>query len=76
MIRTQIYITEQEQIALQSLARRTGKTQSELIREAVDAYIVKLKKESRRELLQKAKGIWKNREDLPDFEKLRRELDR
>ena len=76
MIRAQIYLTEKEQKALQSLARQTGKTENELIREAIDQLIVRLKKEARSALLQKARGIWKNRDDLPNFETIRREWDR
>lgn len=76
MVRTQIYLTEVEQQALRVLSRRTGRSQSELIREAVDQLIVKSEKPDRRALLQQARGIWQAREDLPDFVALRRELDR
>jgi hypothetical protein len=76
MVRTQIYLTEKEQKALQSLSRRTGKKQSELIREAIDAFIIRFSKQERSEQLQKAKGMWKDRNDLPDLIELRREWDR
>lgn len=76
MVRTQIYLTEVEQQALRVLSRRTGRSQSELIREAVDQLIAKSEKPDRRALLQQARGIWQAREDLPDFVALRRELDR
>ena len=76
MVRTQIYLTEIEQQALRVLSRRTGRSQSELIREAVDQLIAKSEKPDRRALLQQARGIWQAREDLPDFAALRRELDR
>ena len=76
MVRTQIYLTEVEQQALRVLSRRTGRSQSELIRGAVDQLIAKSEKPDRRALLQEARGIWQAREDLPDFAALRRELDR
>lgn len=76
MVRTQIYLTESEQQALRALSRRTGRTQSELIREAVDRLIAQSDRTDRLALLRQARGMWQGREDLPDFAALRRELDR
>lgn len=76
MVRTQIYLTEREKSALEAMARRTGKTQSELIREAIDAMIAAPDLDGRRALLATGRGLWEGRTDLPDFEALRRELDR
>lgn len=39
MKRTQIYLTETEMKAVGSIARRLGKTQSEVIRTAVDRFV-------------------------------------
>lgn len=76
MIRTQIYITEQERRSLGQLSRHTGKSQSELIREAIDLFCQSQTMENRIDLLQSAKGIWQDRKDLSDFETLRKEFDR
>lgn len=76
MVRTQIYLTEKEQAALRNLARQTGKKQSELIRRAIDDFIEKFEPRDRLAALEQAWGIWKDRDDLPDFEALRREFDR
>jgi hypothetical protein len=76
MIRTQIYLTEKERSALNSIAAQSGKKQSELIREAVDNLIASYSQIRRRKILDRVAGIWKNRDDLPDFEKLRKEWDR
>lgn len=76
MIRTQIYITEAEQKALKSIAARTGTKQSELIRRAIDQFIARFRETDRLKLLQQARGIWKDRTDLPDFRQIRRESDR
>ncbi len=73
---TQIYLTEEEIAALKALSRRTGLNQSELIRKAVDQFIDKHSAARRKGLLTVARGLWKDRRDLPDFEALRREWDR
>jgi hypothetical protein len=76
MVRTQIYLTQKEYVALKSLASQTGKSQSELIRAAVDDLIDRLGSRSRRDVLDRTAGIWKNRDDLPDFGELRKSWDR
>ena len=76
MLRTQIYLTESEGRSLRAMAQHTGKTQSRLIREAVDLYITSFGTEEKSETLRKACGLWKHRSDLPDFRKLRKEWDK
>jgi len=76
LIRTQIYLTEDERAALISLASETGKKQSELIREAVDMYIAHFGDARRMAVLDRVAGIWKHRNDLPDFKRLRQEWGR
>ena len=76
MVRTQIYLTEEERDGLNAIAKSTGKKQSELIREALDRFL-DLSKETRREaILKDAAGLWKDRSDLPDFSAARRSWDR
>jgi predicted transcriptional regulator len=76
MERTQIYLTEEERRALKSLAARLDRSQSALIREAIDRYVDRYQEGNRLDLLRPARGLWADREDLPDFVAVRRELDR
>jgi len=75
LVRTQIYLTEDERQALKSMAVSTGRKQSELIREAIDQMIEKYQIDRQTRLRQQAKGMWKDRTDLPDLA-VRREWDR
>lgn len=76
MLDTNIDLTERERNTLQEISRRTGKTEGELIREALDQFITQFQNEDQRKLMQKARGIWKDRQDLPSFQGLRNEWDR
>lgn len=76
MVRTQIYLTKQERDKLASLSKATGKRQSELIREAVDQLIERSSVQQRKAALRRVAGMWKDRDDLPDFDAIRREGDR
>jgi len=76
MVRTQIYLTEQQRQQLAAIAKTSGKKQSELIREAVDRLIDQESQIRRKTVLQKAAGLWKDRKDLPDFAATRAAWDR
>ena len=76
MIRTQIYITGKQRAELSIIAKNIGKSQSEIIREAIDRLIDQAGHNRKESALQEAAGIWKNRKDLPDFRTLRSEWDR
>ena len=76
MIRTQIYITDKQRAQLAVIAKDLGKKQSEIIREAIDRLIDQSGKSRKEKVLRESAGIWKNREDLPDFRAIRSEWDR
>lgn len=78
MIRAQIYLTIHERKQLNMLSHELGKSQSELIREAIDLFIDQktIAKKNKVLLIQGVKGAWNERDDLPDFAKLRTEFDR
>jgi hypothetical protein len=71
-----LHLTEQEQTTLETIAQRTGKTPDELIHEAVKRLIAQFQAEDRLHLLRQARGMWKDRTDLPSVADLRREWDR
>lgn len=74
MTRTaELLLTEEEQVALEAMVRETGKTEGELIHDALAGL---LGRQDRLASLRQARGVWKERQDLPDFRTLRAELDR
>lgn len=76
MTTTSITLAEAEYAALSAIARQTGKTEAEVLQEAVQHYIAQFQHANRKQLLQQARGMWRGRTDLPDAAALRRELDR
>ena len=71
-----IDLTDQENDSLLTIARHKGKSQDELLHDAIQDLISQFQQEDRQALLQSARGIWKNRTDLPSPEELRRDWDR
>ena len=76
MLRTQIYLTEEESAGVTALAGVTGKKQSEIIREAIDAYLEANRPSALEEAAKRCAGMWKDRTDLPDFAEARKTFDR
>lgn len=62
MQRTQIYLTPREAAALDAAARRTGRTRSHLIREAIEAtYLGSMDVDARTTALEASAGAWAGR---------------
>ena len=76
MVRTQIYLTEQQRTELAAIAAHRGQRQSEVIREAVDRFIERNSHHRREAILRRAAGLWRDRADVPDLDALRRGWDR
>lgn len=70
MIRTQIYITEEEKEALEKLSEERNTPKSNIIREAIDQYVADKKSEKKKSIMDFA-GIWKDKKDIPDVRELR-----
>ena len=76
MIRTQIYLTDEQRSKLAVIAKNRGKKQSEVIREAIDRFIGQTEQSQKKKALREAAGIWRNRDDLSDYRAIRSEWDR
>lgn len=77
MVRTQIYLTEEERAALKRLAEERGTSQSALIREAVDIFLAARGTQSEKKRIDESFGIWKDRENVHEtFRQIRDSLDR
>ncbi len=71
MIRTQIYITEQEKKGLASIAALRNVSQSSLIRQAIDDLLAKNTDGRRASVLDEIAGIWSDRNDIVNVQDLR-----
>ncbi len=76
MQRTQIYLSDPERQGLRALAQRSGRSQSELIREAIDSFLERNQPQNRLAKLRQGRGLWAGADDPLDWLELRRELDR
>lgn len=76
MIRKENNLTEAQREALDALAKTAGKSRSTLIREAINRLIEEHREQRKNEILEQAAGMWKDRDDLPDFRKQRRQWQR
>jgi hypothetical protein len=71
MVRTQIYLTEEEKRGLESVAATRGMSQSDVIRTAIDELLARTGPVDRCAVLDGIAGTWAHRTDLPDIRSLR-----
>jgi hypothetical protein len=79
MLTIQVTLTDDEGELLRSLSQCTGKTDDELIREALGllkGHKAQCEVPDRLALLRQARGIWRDRNDLPTLSELRDEMNR
>jgi hypothetical protein len=73
---TQVNLSEAEVELLRIMSERTGRPEAELVHEAVRLLHAQFAAPDRRSVLSRARGIWKDRDDLPELSELRREMNR
>jgi len=66
MIRSQIYLTEEQKRALATASKARGVPVAELVREAVDDWLEVHQREHRLAVLQRTFGAWEERDESPD----------
>jgi hypothetical protein len=71
MVRKQVYLTEEQNQLLARRAEQAGRSQSALIREALDRFDSVQEREARSAVLRQTAGLWAERDDLPDWKALR-----
>jgi predicted DNA-binding protein len=76
MQRTQIYLSEAELEGLRGLAQRSGRSQSSLIREAIDSFLEQRQPQDRLARLRQGRGLWAGGNDPFEVGAVRKELDR
>ena len=76
MATAQVTLTDIEADRLRALCERTGKSEDQLLHEAVGALLADATKNNRLEALKQARGVWEGRTDLPDFAAVRAGMDR
>ena len=65
MTRTQLYLDDAIHARLTALARRQGRSLSDLVREALAKAYGADREDERKSSLKAIEGLWKNRSDLP-----------
>jgi len=75
--RTQIYLTDEQKKLIDEIRKRNHISLAQLVREAVDKYIVEKKQRlSLAEALEISAGAWKNRKDVKSGPKYTRKIRR
>lgn len=75
MNRTQIYLTSAEAQGVARVAASSGRNQSEVIREAIDQYLLRMGPQDRLGRLRDARGMWQDHDGV-SLESLRGDFER
>ncbi len=68
---TQITLSETKSQIIASLSASRGVMQEEILHEAIEQFLAQHQSQSRLAALRQARGIWRDREDVPDVAALR-----
>lgn len=71
MVRTQIYLSQEERDRLDAIAQAQGISRSDLVRTAVAKYLTGHYDEVAGDVMQRCCGLWSARDDLPDLRRMR-----
>ena len=74
MTTAQVTLTDVEAEAVRALSQSRGKTQEEILREAISQFVTQHVTKDRLAALRQARGLWRERQDLPDLAELRAEM--
>jgi hypothetical protein len=75
----QIHLNENNSERTEDLARRVGRSPVELVNEAVERYLAETEPATSpdwKAAIMQAAGMWKDRDDLPDFDLIRQSMNR
>ena len=75
MKRTQIYLTLAEAQGVARVAAESSRKQSEVIREAIDQYLLRLGPQDRLGRLRAARGMWRDHKGM-SLESIRKDFER
>lgn len=73
---TQVTLTDSQAKAVQALSQSKGRTEDEILHDAIEQFLARHTVENRLTAMRQARGIWQGRQDLPDAKTLRNEWNR
>lgn len=72
----QLTLTDDEVRAIHDLSQNVGQPPEAILHAAIEQFLAQHRSSNRLKAMRAARGIWSEREDLPDLRELRSEWDR
>lgn len=76
MATNQITLTPAEMQVIQAIGQKNGKSYEEIAHEAIAQFLLQHKTNNRLNALRQARGIWQDRDDIPNMAELRKTWER